>query len=55
MPAAQIAVLLRHERRRTGSSPEARRIEEAAAQETRDARRQDHGRRHFNGTGTIAA
>ncbi|MGQ4328742.1 MULTISPECIES: hypothetical protein [Streptomyces] len=51
--AASIAVLLRRERRRTVSSPEARRIEAAATQGIRDARRQAHARRHFNGTGTI--
>ncbi|WP_331733435.1 hypothetical protein OHU34_44380 (plasmid) [Streptomyces sp. NBC_00080] len=51
--AASISVLLRRERRRMGSSPEARRIEAAATQGIRDARRQAHARRHFNGTGTI--
>jgi hypothetical protein len=53
VPAASIAVLLRRERRRMGSSPQARRIEAAAAQGVRDARRQAHARRHFNGTGSI--
>ncbi|MFE9092640.1 hypothetical protein [Streptomyces sp. NPDC007264] len=49
--AAAVTVLLRRERRRTGSSPDGRHIEAAAMRAFRDARRQAHTYEHFGTVG----
>jgi hypothetical protein len=55
IPTAGIAVLIRRERRRLGTSLEARRIESAATRGIRDARRQAHAYQHFNDAGGISS
>ncbi|GHJ36801.1 hypothetical protein [Streptomyces sp. TS71-3] len=53
--AAALTVLVRRERRRMDSSPEALRIEAAARRGLRDARRLAHARQHFNDAGGVSA
>jgi hypothetical protein len=53
--AAALTVLVRRERRRSVSGPEGHRIETAATQALRDARRQAHARHHFDDGGGISA
>ncbi|MET7438808.1 MULTISPECIES: hypothetical protein [unclassified Streptomyces] len=52
---AALTVLVRRERRRSVSGPDGHRIETAATQALRDARRQAHARQHFNDGGGISA
>ncbi len=53
--AAAVTVLIRRDRRRMDSNPEAQRIEAAATRGVRDARRQAHAHQHFNDAGGIGA
>ncbi|MCF2131677.1 hypothetical protein L1I79_35410 [Strepomyces sp. STD 3.1] len=53
--AAAVTVLIRRDRRRMDSNPEAQLIEAAATRGVRDARRQAHAHQHFNDAGGISA
>ncbi|MDQ0990682.1 hypothetical protein [Streptomyces sp. V3I7] len=53
--AAAATVLIRRDRRRMDSSPEAQRIEAAATRGIRDARRQAHAYQHFNDASGVSA
>ena len=49
--ATALVVLVRRDRRRQATGPDAGRIEAAATREFRDARRQAHGYQHFSDAG----
>ncbi|WP_030810507.1 hypothetical protein [Streptomyces sp. NRRL F-2799] len=53
--AWSVTVLVRRDRRRSPSSPEAGRIEAAATRGLRDARRQAHVFHHFNDINGVSA